>query len=128
MKRKKRIFANRRAVAAVEAAVCLLVIVLVWFASFELNRMLTLKQQAQLFATNAANQVMTTSRSFETIETDVEGLATSLGVSNCEVTVTRVNSQIVRSNVVIDFSSNSPLSSLLSGREVDSTFHSYRTE
>jgi len=121
-------FVDRRAVAAVEAAVCLPVLVLVWFGSFELARLLSLKQQAQLFASTAANRVIETTDSFESIEAGVENLATSLGIEEVDAVVTRIDSEVVESSVTIDFARNSPLSSLLTGREVNSTYYSYRQE
>ena len=122
----KQLHRNRKAVAAVEAAVCLPVLLVVWFGSFEMSRLLSLKQQAQLLSSNAAHQVISTTDSLEEIELEIEDLATSLGIVGCEATLTRVDSEVVQSTVSIDFSRNSPLSSLLTGRNVNSTFHSYR--
>ena len=121
-------FKNRRAAAAVEAAVCLPVLVVIWFGSFELARVLSLKQQAQLFASAAATKVLETTDDFSAIEEDTEALAISLGIKGCEVSLSRVDSQIVESSVVIDFGQNSPLSSVLSDRPVTSTYYSYREE
>ena len=124
----KRKFTNRKAVAAVEAAVCLPVLLVVWFGSFELSRMLSLKQQVQLLASNAAHEVIVGVDTFEEIETEVEALATSLGIDGADVTVTRLDSEIVSSTVTVDFGQNSPLSSVLAGRQVSSTFQAFRQE
>lgn len=107
---------------------CLPVLVVIWFGSFELSRVLSLKQQAQLFASSAATRVLETSADFASIEDDTEALATSLGIRGCEVNLSRVDSQVVESSVVIDFAENSPLSSVLGDRPVTSSYYSYREE
>jgi len=119
---------NRRAVAAVEAAVCFPILILIWLGSFELARVLSLKQQAQLFASTAAQQVLESNTSFATIETDVEALALSLGIQECEATLVRTDSEIVESTVTIDYGSNSPLSSIFQRLPVQSTYFSFRPE
>lgn len=121
-------FTSRAAVAAVEAAVCLPVLVLVWFGSFELARLLSLKQQAQLLSSTAANRVLDSDDSFEVIETRLENLAVDLGIEDVDATVTRIDSEVVESSVTIDFGRNSPLSALLAGRQVNSTYYSFREE
>jgi len=128
MRVKRAKFKNRRAVAAVEAAVCLPVLVVIWFGSFELARVLSLKQQAQLFASSAAHKVLETTEDFGDIETEMEELATSLGIDGCDVTLTRIDSEIVESMVSIDFGKNSPISGVLNDRPVTSTYYSYREE
>ena len=128
VKNRRLVFKNRRAVAAVEAAVCLPILIVIWLGGFELSRVLSLKQQAQLFASNAALQVLETNNSFENIETDVETLATSLGIEGCDAVLTRIDSEIVETTVSIDYAQNSPLSAIFQQQPVASTYFSYRVE
>ena len=90
--------------------------------------MLSLKQQVQLLASNAAHEVIVGVDTFGEIETEVEALATSLGIDGADVTVTRLDSEVVSSTVTVDFGQNSPLSSVLAGRQVSSTFQAFRRE
>ena len=91
-------------------------------------RLLSLKQQAQLLSSTAAHKVVESSDSFESIEEEMETLATSLHIEGCVVELERIDSEVVKSMVTIDFSKNSPLSSLLNGKQVSSAYHSFREE
>jgi len=126
--KKKHRLKNRRGVAAVEAAVCLPLLIIIWFGTFEVTRRTSLQQQAQLLAANAAHQILESNDSFDTIEIDTLNLADSLGLEGCDVQISRVDSQIVETSVSMDFGQNSPISSILSGEQVISNYYSYREE
>lgn len=117
---------NRRGVAAVEAAVCLPLLIIVWFGTFEVTRRTSLMQQAQLLAANAAHRILESSTGFDVIEADTLVLAKSLGIEGCQIEISRVDSQLVETVVSMDFSQNSPISSLLTGQIIESTYFSYR--
>ena len=126
--KKKHRRKNRRGVAAVEAAVCLPLLIIIWFGTFEVTRRTSLQQQAQLLAANAAHRILESNAPFETIEIDTLNLAESLGLEGCDVQISRVDSQIVETSVSMDFGQNSPISSILSGEQVISNYYSYREE
>ena len=128
MKRKAPNRNNRRAVAAVEAAVCLPMLVFVWLATFELTQATALKQQGQFLSSTAAHRVIESNDSFTTIENEIMALANSLQLNGCEVNLQRVDSEIVECAVTIDFAQNSPIRTLLSDRLVDSSYFTYRKE
>ena len=88
---------KRRGIAAVEAAVCLPVLVVVWLGAYEVNQVLSLRQQSQLLSATAANRVVSTAIPFADIETEIEDFSESVGIKNCEVTLTRVDSEVVES-------------------------------
>ena len=48
---------NRKGIAAVEAAVCLPMLVIIWLGTVEVSQIISLKQQGQLLASTAANRV-----------------------------------------------------------------------
>ena len=124
-KRKNR---NRRGVAAVEAAVCLPLLIIVWFGTFEVTRRTSLQQQAQLLASNAAHRILDNNTDFATIEADTLGLAESLGIVDCQVDIFRVDHEIIEATVSMDFTKNSPISSILRGQQISSSYYSYLEE
>jgi len=103
-------------------------LIIVWFGTFEVTRRTSLKQQAQLLASTAAHRILESSTDFETIRTDTLILADSLGIEGCQMEISRVDSEIVQSTVMMDFSENSPISSLLRGQQITSIYYSYRVE
>jgi hypothetical protein len=119
---------NRRGIAAVEAAVCLPLLIIVWFGTFEVTRRTSLQQQAQLLASNAAHRILESTTEFETIEADTLVLAESLGIEGCQVEISRIDREIVETIVSMDFSQNSPISSILRGQQIQSAYYSYREE
>lgn len=119
---------NRRGVAAVEAAVCLPLLIIIWFGTFEVTRRTSLQQQAQLLAANAAHRILESDAPFDTIEADALDLAESLGLDGCTVQISRVDSEIVETTVSMDFTDNSPISSILRGQQIVSSYYSYRVE
>lgn len=119
---------NRRGVAAVEAAVCLPLLIIIWFGTFEVTRRTSLQQQAQLLASNAAHRILDNNTDFATIEADTLALAESLGIVDCQVGVSRIDREIIETTVSMDFTKNSPISSLLGGRQVSSSYYSYQEE
>ena len=125
---KKQRQKNRRGVAAVEAAVCLPLLIIVWFGTFEVTRQTSLKQQAQLLASNAAHRILESPTDFASIKADTLVVADSLGIEGCQVEIFRIDSQLVEIIVSMDFSQNSPISSILAGQQVSSTYYSYREE
>ena len=125
---KKQRRKNRRGIAAVEAAVCLPLLIIVWFGSFEVTRRTSLQQQAQLLASNAAHRILESTTDFETIESDTLVLAESLGIEGCQIDIARVDSELVETTVSMGFSENSPISSLLAGQQITSIYYSYREE
>jgi len=128
LRRSKLRLRKRRGIAAVEAAVCLPLLIIVWFGTFEVTRRTSLQQQAQLLASTAAHRILESSTDLETIRTDTLVLADSLGIEGCQMEISRVDPEIVQSIVTMDFSENSPISSLLRGQQVTSTYFSYREE
>ena len=119
---------NRKGIAAVEAAVCLPLLIIIWFGTYEVTRQSSLKQQAQLLSSNAAQRILQSTTDFETIKADTITLAESLGLEGCQVEISRVDSDVVETTVSMDFAANSPISSLLRGQQVASTYFSYREE
>lgn len=127
-RKRKRFTNNRRGIAAIEAAVCLPVLIVVWLGTVEVSRMLTLKQQGQLLASTAAHRVIESSTPLTSIETDMEALAVSLGLQGCDVVLSRLDSEVIESRVIIDSSQNSTFSSILLGRDIVSQHYSFREE
>ena len=119
---------NRKGIAAVEAAVCLPMLVIIWLGTVEVSQIISLKQQGQLLASTAANRVGDSGDSFADIETEVKTIADSLGIEGCDVTVRQFESEIVEASVSIDAAQNSTLSSVLGARTVASTYYSFRED
>lgn len=117
---------RRLGAATVEAAICLPVLVVVWLGAFELNQLVTLRQQTQVVASLTADKVVRSLRSFDFIENEVETIAESLGLQDVQIEIVQVDNQIVESKVTIDFASNSPSNTILRFNEVSSTCYSYR--
>ena len=126
--RTKRRIKNRKGVAAVETALCLPLLIIIWMGTFEVSRQTSLRQQTQLLASSAANRILETTTPFGEIESETLVLAEALGIEDCQISITRVDSEIVRSDVTIDFSQNSPLSLILDGQQITSTYYSYRED
>ena len=63
----KKKFKNRKGIAAVEAAVCLPMLVVIWLGTVEVSQIISLKQQGQLLATAAANRIVESNDSFAEI-------------------------------------------------------------
>ena len=119
---------NRRGVAAVEAAVCLPLLIIIWLGTFEVTRRTSLQQQAQLLASNAAHRILDNNTDFETIEADTLALAESLGIVDCQVGVSRIDHEIIEATVSMDFTKNSPISAILGGQQISSSYYSYQEE
>ena len=119
---------NRNGIAAVEAGLCLPLLILIWLGSYEMVHTLALKQQGQLLCTTAANRVIDSSTDFETIESEILNLSEAIGVVDCEITIQRLDPEIVESVVTIDYARNSALASIFSMGSVSSSYYSYRVE
>ena len=119
---------NRQGIAAVEAAVCLPLLIIVWLGCYEVTRQTSLRQQAQVLAATAADQVISSTKSFDTIKTNIKTLADSLGIEGSSTEIKRVDSQVVEATVSFDFTRNSLISSLFRGQQVSSTYYSYRED
>ena len=131
MTRNRRNRRNKRSgIAAIEAAVCLPILVLVWLGAYEVNQILSLRQQSQSLSATAATRVVSSAMAFADIETEVEDFSASVGIENCEVTLIRIDPEVVESRVEIQYSSNSPIASMYqSGNGViTSSSFSYRAE
>ena len=76
----------------------------------------------------AADQVVRSSRAFDSIEERVETIAESLGLQGVDVTVRQLDESVVESSVVLDFSLNSPTLGLFGNDTVSSSCYSYRGE
>ena len=124
--RSKRSKVCRNGVAAVEAAICLPVLVIIWLAASEINQLVNLKQQTQILAAMSSDRAVRTFYSFDLIEEEVKGIAESLGLEECAVTMRWSTGDIVESKVTVDFSLNSPTHSLLGISEVSSALYAYR--
>ena len=120
--------ARRKGVAAVEAAICLPVLVLIWLAAGEVNQLISLKQQTEILAAMSSDRAVRTYISFEAIEDDTEEMAESLGLVGCDVEMSWFDDNIVETKVSLDFSQNSPTPSFLGTGEVSSTLYVYRKE
>lgn len=119
---------DRKGLAAVEAALCLPLLIIIWLGSYEMVHALGLKQQGQLLCSTAANRVIESSVDFETIESDVVTMSESIGIIDCVVDVQRLDSEVVESVVTIDFSKNSVFGSIFRTGNVTSSFYSFREE
>ena len=128
MRRKTRKHDNRKGIAAVEAAVCLPVLIVIWLGTVEVSRTLTLKQQGQLMASTAASRILESGTPFAEIEADLETLAEDLGIFGVDVSVKRFDPELVESTVTIDIDQNSSLGSLYPNREVVSRYYAFREE
>lgn len=119
---------DRKAIAAVEAAVCLPVLVIIWLGTVEVSRLLSLKQQGQLIASTAAHRIVESTTSFSAIETEMESLASSIGIEGFQIELARIDSEVIESAVTIDSSANSPFGSILGSHDVTSKYYSYRED
>ncbi len=119
---------RRRGAAAVEAAICLPLLVAIWLMTVETNQLITLKQQAQILSSMGATQVVNTLDPVETIEGRVVAVADSLGLEAFQVQIRRLDDEIIETQVSIDFSANSPTKSLLGTDIVTSTSYSFRED
>ena len=130
MKTQKRRFRTnkRRGLAAVEAAVCMPVLIVIWFGTVEISRVLTLKHQGQLIASTAAHRVIDSTKELSEIETDMEALAETIGIVDADVTLSRFNSEIVESQITINVAKNSTFGTLLTTPQVTSKYYSFREE
>ena len=99
--------------AAVEAAVCMPVLILIWFGTVEVSRTLALRQQGQLIASTGAQRVVASSKAFSEIETELDALALSIGLVDTDITVRRIDSEVVESQVTIEIAKNSAFGSFL---------------
>lgn len=121
-------FSDRRGIAAVEAAVCLPVLIIIWLGTVEITRTLTLKQQAQLLSSTAAHRVIDSTTALSEIESNLTSLAEELDIQGVDVSVTRFDTELVEASVSINIDQNSSLGTLFPGRSVNSTYYSYREE
>ena len=119
---------SRKGAAAVEAAICLPVLVGIWLATTELNQFINLRQQTQILAAMSAEKVVRSTDSFEKIQDAVEENAESLGLVGCVVTITQTDEEVVQSNVSIDFTENASSRSLFGTQNVTSTCYSFRDQ
>lgn len=119
---------NRKGVAAVEAALTLPLLLLIWLGSYEMIHVLSLKQQSQLLCTTAANRVIESNDAFEDIEAEILSLSEAIGIVDCVVDVSRLDSDIVETKVVVDRSKNSVMSAAFGSGFVTSSYYSYREE
>ena len=120
---------KRRGLAAVEAAACMPVLILIWFGTVEVSRTLALKQQGQLIASTGAQRVVASSKAFSEIETELDALALSIGLVDTDITVRRIDSEVVESQVTIEIAKNSAFGSFLTtSHVVTSQYYSFRTE
>lgn len=119
---------KRNGIAAVESAICLPLLIVVWLGSYEMVHALSLKQQCQLLCTTAANRVIDSSADFETIESEIITLSQSIGIVDCEITVQRLDAEVVESVVTVNYSKNSALASIFELGSVSSSYYSYRVE
>lgn len=124
---RKRRF-NRNGIAAVEAAVCFPVLVIIWLGTFEVSRRTTLQQQAQLLAASTAHRVQETDIDFGALRSETADLAQALGLEDVQVQISRHDNEVIESTVSMDFTKNSPISTFLRGRQVSSVYYSYREE
>ena len=130
MRTRKRKFRSnkRRGIAAVEAAVCLPVLIVIWLGTVEVSTVLTLKQQSQLIAAAAAQQTLESTATFTEIETKFKNLADSIGIEGATVSLRQFDGEIVETEVTIDVGSNSTFGSLLKTKKVNSKYYSYRED
>lgn len=121
---------ERKGIAAVEAAVCLPILVVIWLGSFEVLQILALKQQGQLLSSTAAQRVVASADSFNDIEARVLSMSEAIGINDCEVEIQRVDPDLVESIVTIDLAKNSPspLGSLFNHQSVSSHYFAFRKE
>lgn len=119
---------NRDGAAVVEAALLLPLLITVWIFCYEVTHIQALKQQAQLLSSTAATRILESTSSFSSIEAEGAVLAEQLGLAGCEISITRIDSEIVEARVEIDYHQNSTLGSLLYTDKVVSTNYSYRNE
>lgn len=130
MRTRKRKFRSnkRRGIAAVEAAVCLPVVIVIWLGTVEVSTVLTLKQQSQLIAAAAAQQTLESTATFTEIETKFKNLADSIGIEGATVSLRQFDGEIVETEVTIDVGPNSTFGSLLKTKNVNSKYYSYRED
>ena len=130
MRTRKRKFRSnkRRGIAAVEAAVCLPVLIVIWLGTVEVSTVLTLKQQSQLIAAAAAQQTLESTATFTEIETKFKNLADSIGIEGATVSLRQFDGEIVETEVTIDVGPNSTFGSLLKTKKVNSKYYSYRED
>ena len=130
MRTRKRKFRSnkRRGIAAVEAAVCLPVVIVIWLGTVEVSTVLTLKQQSQLIAAAAAQQTLESTATFTEIETKFKNLADSIGIECATVSLRQFDGEIVETEVTIDVGPNSTFGSLLKTKNVNSKYYSYRED
>ena len=130
MRTRKRKFRSnkRRGIAAVEAAVCLPVVIVIWLGTVEVSTVLTLKQQSQLIAAAAAQQTLESTATFTEIETKYKNLADSIGIEGATVSLRQFDGEIVETEVTIDVGPNSTFGSLLKTKNVNSKYYSYRED
>jgi len=128
MKRKTttRTRSGRRGIAAVEAAICLPVLIAIWLGTVEITRTLTLKQQSQLFASAAAARILDTNTPLQDVESNIELMAKEFDVLGVDVSVTRFDNDLVEASVSINIDQNSSLGTLFPGRSVASTYYTFR--
>ena len=130
MRTRKRKFRSnkRRGIAAVEAAVCLPVLIVIWLGTVEVSTVLTLKQQSQLIAAAAAQQTLESTATFTEIETKFKNLADSIGIEGATVSLRQFDGEIVETEVTIDVGPNSTFGSLLKTKKVNSKYYSFRED
>lgn len=130
MRTRKRKFRSnkRRGIAAVEAAVCLPVLIVIWLGTVEVSTVLTLKQQSQLIAAAAAQQTLESTATFTEIETKFKNLADSIGIEGATVSLRQFDGEIIETEVTIDVGPNSTFGSLLKTKKVNSKYYSYRED
>ena len=130
MRTRKRKFRSnkRRGIAAVEAAVCLPVLIVIWLGTVEVSTVLTLKQQSQLIAAAAAQQTLESTATFTEIETKFKNLADSIGIEGATVSLRQFDGEIIETEVTIDVGPNSTFGSLLKTKNVNSKYYSYRED
>ena len=119
---------KREGAAAVEAAICLPLLVAIWLLTVETNQLISLKQQAQILSSMGATQVVSSLDDTELIEERLVAMAESMGLQDFEIRIQRVDDEIVQTEVAIDFSANSSTNSLLGTDSVTSSSYSFRED
>ena len=97
---------NRQGVAAVESAVVIPLLVLIFFGGISASHLLSLKHHATIIASSAAKDAMKAENTFALVETRYEALASAAGLNNVDVIVSRESADVVRVEVVVPVADN----------------------